>query len=48
VDVALGQRWALGAGYRNLDVDYDKDETGERQLYKVKYDGAYAFVSFAW
>jgi opacity protein-like surface antigen len=48
VDVALGERWALGAGYRHLDVDYDKDEAGERQLYKVKYDGAYAFVSFAW
>ena len=48
VDVALGQRWALGAGYRHLDVDYDKENAGERQLYKVKYDGAYAFVSFAW
>jgi len=48
LDLAIGKRWALGAGYRHLDVDYDKDEAGERQLYKVKYDGAYAFVSFAW
>jgi len=48
LDLAIGRRWALGAGYRHLDVDYDKDKAGERQLYKVKYDGAYAFVSFAW
>jgi opacity protein-like surface antigen len=48
VDVALGQRWALGAGYRHMDVDHDKENAGERQLYKIKYDGAYAFVSFAW
>jgi len=48
LDVALGQRWALGAGYRHLDVDYDKGDAGSRELYKVKYDGAYAFASFAW
>jgi opacity protein-like surface antigen len=48
VDVALGQRWALGAGYRHLDVDYDKDEAGGRQLFQIKFDGAYAFASFAW
>jgi len=46
LDLALGQRWALGAGYRHLDVDYGKEDSGE--LYSVKYDGAYAFVSFAW
>jgi len=48
LDVALGQRWALGAGYRHLDVDYDKGDAGSRELYKVKYDGAYTFVSLAW
>ena len=48
LDLALGQRWALGAGYRHLDVDYDKGDAGSRELYNVKYDGAYAFVSFAW
>lgn len=48
LDVPLGRRWALGAGYRHLDVDYDKEKAGERQLFRVKFDGAYTFVSFAW
>ena len=48
VDLALGKRWALGAGYRHLDVDYDKDDAGESQLFRIEFDGPYSFVSFTW
>jgi len=48
LDLALGERWALGAGYRHLDIDYDKESNGERKLFRIKFDGAYSFVSFAW
>lgn len=48
VELRLGERWKTGAGYRYLDVDYDKGEGAGRRIWKMSYQGPYAFVGFAW
>jgi opacity protein-like surface antigen len=48
LDVALGQRWALGAGYRYMDVDYDKGEAIERRVWQIVYKGPYLFGAYSW
>ena len=47
-DFRLGERWKTGAGYRYFDVDYDKGEALERRIWKMTYQGPYAFVGYSW
>ncbi len=48
LDVALGERWKAGAGYRYMDVDYDEGEGLERGIWQIAYKGPYVFVAYAW
>jgi opacity protein-like surface antigen len=48
LEARLGERWKTGAGYRYLDVDYDKGEGLDRRLWKMTYQGPYLFVGYAW
>jgi len=44
----VSKRWSLGAGYRYLDIDYDKGSGTERKLYDVAYKGPLVAIAFAW
>jgi len=35
-------------GYRYFDLNYDKQDAGQPQLYKVAYKGPNAFVAYSW
>jgi hypothetical protein len=48
VDFSLGEHWATAAGYRYLNVDYDKGEGSDRHLWDVTYKGPYAWVGYSW
>jgi hypothetical protein len=48
LEARLGEHWKTGAGYRYLDVDYDKGEGLGRRIWKMTYHGPYAFVGYAW
>lgn len=43
--VKLSERWALGAGWRHIDIKYDK---GEDQLFDVAFDGPRTWASYSW
>jgi hypothetical protein len=43
-----GGHWRTGAGYRYFDVDYDKGDGLDRRIWKITYQGPYAFVGYAW
>jgi opacity protein-like surface antigen len=48
LEVRLGEHWRTGAGYRYFDVDYDKGEGLERRIWRITYQGPYAFVGYSW
>jgi hypothetical protein len=48
LELTFADHWRTGAGYRYLDVDYDKGEGPERRLWQIAYQGPYAFVGYAW
>jgi opacity protein-like surface antigen len=48
LELRLGERWKTGAGYRYLDVDYDKGEGLGRRIWKMTYQGPYAFAGYSW
>ena len=48
LNVSLGQRWTVGAGYRYFDLNYEKGDAAQPQLYKVAYGGQVAFVAYSW
>jgi opacity protein-like surface antigen len=48
LEARISDHWKTGAGYRYLDVDYDKGEGLERRIWKVAYHGPYVFVGYAW
>ena len=48
VTFLLSQRWALGAGWRHLDIDYDKGEGSGRRVFDAAFDGPRAWFSYAW
>jgi hypothetical protein len=48
LDVGFGERWAAGADYRVMDVDYDKGEGLERRVYKMRYAGPSFWVGYSW
>lgn len=46
--VKISERWSLGAGWRHLDIEYDKGEGTDRRVFDVAFDGPRAWASFAW
>jgi hypothetical protein len=44
--VRLGERFTLGAGWKHMDIDYQRDEG--RETYKVAYDGPRLWLAYAW
>jgi hypothetical protein len=44
----LSERWALGAGWRYLDIEYDKGEGSERGGFDVAFNGPRAWFAYAW
>lgn len=41
--------WLLGAGYRSLNVEFDKNrETADRRLVNLAYNGPRAWVAYTW
>lgn len=44
----LSEHWALGAGWRHLDIKYDKGEGVDRRVFDVAFDGPRAWFSYAW
>lgn len=46
--VSLSERWALGAGWRHLDIDYDKGEGRDRKVFGVAFDGPRTWIAYAW
>lgn len=44
----LSERWALGAGWRHLDIDYDKGEGSDRKVFGVAFDGPRAWAAYTW
>jgi hypothetical protein len=48
VAVRVSERWALGAGWRHMDIDYDKGTGADRKLFNLAYDGPRAWFSYAW
>jgi hypothetical protein len=46
--VKISEHWSLGAGWRHLDIEYDKGDGANRSVYDVAFDGPRAWASFAW
>lgn len=39
VAVRASEHWALGAGWRHLDIEYDKGSAADRKVFDLAYDG---------
>ena len=46
--INLSERWALGAGWRHLDIDYDKGEGSDRKVFDIAFDGPRTWVAYSW
>ena len=46
--IHLSQRWALGAGWRHFDIDYDEGEGSDRKVFGVAFDGPRTWVAYSW
>jgi len=46
--VKLSDRWSVGAGWRHMDIEYDKTDGAQRRLYDVAFDGPRTWFSYAW
>jgi len=46
--VQLSQHWALGAGYRYIDTDYDKGTGADRKLWSMVNKGPYLAIQIGW
>ena len=44
----LSGRWAVGAGYRYIDTDYDSGTGADRKLWSIVNKGPYAGVQLTW
>ena len=44
----VSDHWTVGAGWRHLDIDYDKGTGTDRKLFDVAYDGPRAWFAYAW
>lgn len=46
--LSLSKRWALGAGWRHIDINYDKGDDTDRRLFDIAFDGPRTWVSYTW
>jgi hypothetical protein len=46
--IHLSERWALGAGWRHFDIDYDTGEGSDRKVFGVAFDGPRTWVACSW
>ena len=46
--VNLSERWALGSGWRHLDIDYDKGEGSDPRVFGLAFDGPRTWVAYSW
>jgi hypothetical protein len=46
--VKLSERWAVGAGWRHFDIDYDEGEGSERKAFGVAFDGPRTWIGYSW
>ena len=42
------RHWTLGAGWRHMDIDYDKGSGSDRRLFDMVYDGPRAWFAYSW
>jgi hypothetical protein len=42
------QHWAFGAGWRYMDIDYDKGEGIERKQLQLAYSGPRVWFAYSW
>jgi hypothetical protein len=40
--------WTFGAGWRHLDIDYQKGGNLDRKVFKIAYDGPMAWLAYSW
>jgi hypothetical protein len=48
VGFRASDHWALGAGWRHLDIEYDKGEGLHREVLDIAYDGPRLWFSYSW
>jgi hypothetical protein len=46
--VRVSERWTLGAGWRHMNIDYDKGSGTDRKLFDLAYDGPRAWFAYSW
>jgi len=46
--IHLSERWAVGAGWRHFDIDYDEGEGSDRKVFGVAFDGPRTWVAYSW
>jgi hypothetical protein len=46
--VRASERWTLGAGWRHLDIDYEKGSGVDRKALDLAYGGPRVWFSYAW
>ena len=42
------ERWALGLGWRYMDIDYEKDDTTIPQRFALAYNGPRLWLAYSW
>ena len=44
----LGERWLVGAGWKHMDIEYDKSDSARRRLFDIAYDGPRLWAAYSW
>jgi len=44
----LGERWLVGAGWKHLDIEYDKSDGALRERIDIAYDGPRLWAAYSW
>ena len=46
--IMASRRWTFGAGWRHMDIDYDKGSGSDRRLFAISYDGPRVWLAYSW
>jgi hypothetical protein len=44
----LGERWLVGAGWKHMDIEYDKSDSIRRMQFDIAYDGPRVWAAYSW
>ena len=44
----LGERWLVGAGWRHMDIEYDKSDSDRHTRFDIAYDGPRLWLAYSW